>query len=82
MPKAYAAFAAAALLTASVTAGADDMVSASGKAQQRKVMEECVHQQAEGNGKMSKEEMRRTCEQQMRAQQEANRKSTGAPPPR
>jgi uncharacterized membrane protein (DUF106 family) len=58
---------------------ADDVVTTSGKAQQRKVMQECMKKQAAADSTMSKADIKKTCQDQMQAQKDANDKSSGAP---
>jgi hypothetical protein len=58
----------------------DDVVTAAGKAQQNKVMEECMTKQAASNAQMSKADLRKVCEEQMQAQKDSADKMSGAPP--
>jgi Na+-translocating ferredoxin:NAD+ oxidoreductase RnfG subunit len=68
------------LLGAAVPTFADDVVTAAGKAQQNKVMEECMTKQAESNTQMSKADLRKKCQEQMQAQKDSADKMSGAPP--
>jgi hypothetical protein len=77
---ALASFAMVGLIGAAGPALADDVVSAAGKAQQNKVMEECMTKQAQSNAQMSKDDLRKMCQEQMQAQKDNTDKMSGAPP--
>ena len=57
----------------------DDMVTSAGKAQQNKVMAECMKRQSADNPRTARADMERTCQEQMRAQRKADDKMSGAP---
>ena len=59
---------------------ADDVVSTAGKAQQEKVMAECMKKQAVTGSKMSQQDIKKVCQEQMQAQKDANDKTAGTPP--
>jgi hypothetical protein len=80
MNRIFASLAIVGLVTLAVPALADDVVSSAGKAQQSKVMQECMTKQAESHAQMSKEDLRQICQQQMQAQKDSNDKTSGAPP--
>jgi uncharacterized membrane protein (DUF106 family) len=70
---------AACALLAAGHAFADDTVTAAGKAQQRKVMQECMKKQKAASTEMSKADIERICQEQMQAQKDENAQSSGAP---
>ena len=63
---------------ASGQAFADDAVTTAGKAQQQKVMAECMRKQSSANSQMTKEQMQKRCDDQMQAQKDASDKTPGA----
>jgi hypothetical protein len=65
---------------ASGQAFADDTVTTSGKAQQQKVMAECMRKQSSANSQMTKEQIQRMCDDQIQAQKDTNNKTPGAGP--
>jgi hypothetical protein len=80
MNRIFGSFAIVGLITLAVPALADDVVSAAGKAQQNKVMQECMTKQGVSNAQMSKEDVQKICQQQMQAQKDSADKTTGSPP--
>lgn len=79
MKSLFASIAVVACIGMSAQTFADDVVTTSGKAQQRKVMQECMKKQAAENAGMSKADLRKVCADQMQAQKNANEKTSGAP---
>jgi hypothetical protein len=57
---------------------ADDVVTSAGKAQQNKIMEECMAKQATSNAHMSKSDRQKACQEQMQAQKDNDDKTSGA----
>jgi len=60
-------------------APADDVVAAAGTAQQNKVMEECITKHSAANSKMSRADLEKICQDQMNAQKDSDKKTSGAP---
>jgi hypothetical protein len=79
MNRIFASFAIVGLATLAVPALADDVVTAAGKAQQNKVMKECMTKQADSNAQKSKADLQKICQQQMQAQTDSADKTSGAP---
>jgi hypothetical protein len=80
MIRIFAPFAIVGLISIAGQAIGDDVVTTAGKAQQNKVMEECMTKQAASNAAMSKADLRKVCEEQMQAQKDNTDKMSGAPP--
>jgi hypothetical protein len=80
MNRIFAPFVVVAVIGIAGPALADDVVTTAGKAQQNKVMEECMAKQATSNAQMSKADLRKICEEQMQAQKDSADKTSGAPP--
>jgi hypothetical protein len=68
------------LAVASGQTFADDAVSTAGKAQQQKIMAECMKKQSSANSQMTKDQIQKRCDDEIQAQKDANDKTPGAAP--
>ena len=78
MNRIFTPFAMVGLLCIATPGFADDVVTSAGKAQQNKVMEECMAKQATDNAQMSKADRQKMCQEQMQAQKDNDDKTSGA----